>query len=314
MAVPGRLIEGVGAETLVADLGRAAIQQRLSTVLTCLPLAARSGDHEHVHHLRVATRRATAALRLFERFCPRRRTKRLLRDLKRIRRAAGNARDIDVLIARLATSRELSPAVLQALSAERHTAQRELTDLFDRREECNCLALAIRGVNERISPRGAKARHWAEQSVADWAPQRLRKAAKSFLNAMPRSLDRAAHLHPLRVAGKHFRYTLELLAAGLPDDRFVAIYSRLEELQNRLGAINDHDAAIRRLSSDQLAAELAAAQLVDREQTAMQQATEQAGIWIRETFLRDIQASLKSVAGAGEEADLLHAPRSELRA
>jgi CHAD domain-containing protein len=291
MAVPGRQIEGVTSDALVIDLARAAVEQRLLAVTTCFPQAAqaRDEDRERVHHLRVSTRRAAAALRLFRRFYPRRRTKRLLRDLRRVRRAAGRARDLDVFLLRLAAVSDSHHSLIQDLSAERQSAQRELVDLFEQLGASNRLASNVEAVTKRQNPRGKKAKRWSRQTLAEWAPRRLRKAVSTFLSAVPQSLDRVDDLHPMRIAGKQFRYTLELLATGLLNEEHESIYALLEELQDRLGAINDHQWAIRRLESGRFDDKQKNDRLVEQETTAMQDAIAQNQPWFRETFLPRLQ-------------------------
>src|SRR5262249_22855308 len=63
-------------------------------------------DIEHVHRLRVATRRAGAALRIFESCLPDKTFRRVRKQLRAMRRAAGEARDWDVFIADLLQRRK----------------------------------------------------------------------------------------------------------------------------------------------------------------------------------------------------------------
>lgn len=301
MPIPGRQIEGVRAETLVGELARVVIEQRLAAVVTCFPLAAEgvTDDRERVHQLRVATRRAVAAMRLFEDFCPHRSTSRLLRDLKRIRRAAGRARDIDVFLTRLANSSGAThQELLSALSQERQTAQQEIVDLFERFMESDRLTSRLKAVTARLRPRGRKAKGWGRKTIAQWAPRRLRKAIERFIEKAPNSFTHADELHPLRVEGKRLRYTLELLAAGLPAEDYERIYLSLEELQDRLGLINDHASAIDRLRAADIQDRAAIDQLVENEHADMQQEIEQAATWFRESFLPRLQSAIAAGDGS----------------
>src|SRR5580704_11427349 len=91
-------IEGLNAETPVADAARKVLSERLEAVLYYLPLAAEKPekDIEFVHQLRVSTRRAGAAVRIFKACLPGKRAKSLKHQLRRFRHAAGAARDWDV--------------------------------------------------------------------------------------------------------------------------------------------------------------------------------------------------------------------------
>ncbi|HEY1785731.1 MAG TPA: CHAD domain-containing protein, partial [Pirellulales bacterium] len=95
-------IESSAVEDRFDVVARRALEGRLDFVWHFLTRAA-AADHqpEDVHQLRVATRRAMAALEIFQTLLPPRRTRKMKKQLKRIRRAAGGARDLDVLAARL---------------------------------------------------------------------------------------------------------------------------------------------------------------------------------------------------------------------
>ena len=85
--------------------GEAGAAARLGVVRDRLPDAVfhAEEDMEYVHQLRVGTRRAAAALRIFRRLlaqAPRRKTRKNLRTL---RRSAGEARDWDVFLDMLQT-------------------------------------------------------------------------------------------------------------------------------------------------------------------------------------------------------------------
>src|SRR3954454_16467108 len=103
MATSGKWIEGIGPETPVADAASRSLETRLAVVAHTLPLAAHLAGHdiEHVHRLRVATRRAAAALKLYRDWLPEKTQRWFKKRLRQIRRAASEARDLDVLIHRL---------------------------------------------------------------------------------------------------------------------------------------------------------------------------------------------------------------------
>lgn len=94
---------GASADDRVSDVAVLTLQNRLGAILHFLPLAAKKAaeDLEHVHHLRVAARRPMAALRLYEDLMPQRRFEWMKKQLRRVRQAANDARDCDVLLQRL---------------------------------------------------------------------------------------------------------------------------------------------------------------------------------------------------------------------
>src|SRR6266581_4509155 len=94
----GKWIEGLGPLLTVAEAARIALQVRLEVVRYFLPLAMHESDRdpEHVHRLRVGTRRAGAALRIFADALPSKLHRKAKKTLRSIRQAAGEARDWDV--------------------------------------------------------------------------------------------------------------------------------------------------------------------------------------------------------------------------
>ena len=99
MGPSGKWIDGIRADASVVDAARVSLAARLTAVAHWLPLAAyhSSQDSEHVHRLRVSTRRAVAALKLYRDWLPSGHFRWVKGRLKMIRRAAGEARDLDVL-------------------------------------------------------------------------------------------------------------------------------------------------------------------------------------------------------------------------
>ena len=97
-------------------------------------------DIEHVHDLRVASRRLRAALEVFEPCFPRKRFRRVLREVKRLADALGERRDRDVTIkalrgfgAEMADADQSGIDVLtEKLRAEQRQANAELEPLVTR--------------------------------------------------------------------------------------------------------------------------------------------------------------------------------------
>src|SRR5207247_10117237 len=97
--MPGtKWIPGTRAKQPVAKAARRALRLRLGEVCRMLPLAARHAheDVEYVHQLRVASRRAVATVDVFWDLLPTKRRQWVRKQLKRVRRAAGEARDSDM--------------------------------------------------------------------------------------------------------------------------------------------------------------------------------------------------------------------------
>src|SRR5436853_7153420 len=94
----GKWITYVRPDTALTEAARHVLFVRLQVVCDYLPRAMYEADRdpENVHQLRVGTRRAGAALRIFRDCLPDKVFKKARRRLRRLRRAAGVARDWDV--------------------------------------------------------------------------------------------------------------------------------------------------------------------------------------------------------------------------
>src|SRR5260221_5916979 len=90
-------ISGLRGDMPVPEAARLVLAVRLGVVLDRLPAAVARADEdvEHVHQLRVGTRRAGAAVRIFGDSLPAKLFRKVNRALRAIRRAAGAARDWD---------------------------------------------------------------------------------------------------------------------------------------------------------------------------------------------------------------------------
>jgi len=97
-------VPNISLHEATSEVAKRTLAAWLRAVQHYLPLAADQAaeDIEHVHHLRVWTRRAGAALELYADLLPKRRTAWMTRQLKRLWHAANEARDLDVLAQRLA--------------------------------------------------------------------------------------------------------------------------------------------------------------------------------------------------------------------
>ena len=134
-SLPEKWIEAT-AGNRPSEVALLTLQNRLGAVLHCLPLAAKKHKKnvEHVHQLRIWTRRATAALYLYDKQMPRRRFSWMKKQLKRVRRAANAARNCDVLIERLRDNHSQRGAKrwLEAIRAERADAQQAIVAVYER--------------------------------------------------------------------------------------------------------------------------------------------------------------------------------------
>lgn len=267
MSQSSKWIEGIAPDGGVREAARLSLEARLATVFRLLPLAAERADEdvEHVHRLRVATRRATAALRLYADWLPRGTMRWLKKRLRKIRRAAGDARDLDVLAERL--RRELGDragGLLNEISRRRTAAQPEIVAVA---ESCGRQDRFQRKVHKLLGGIGPRDKCAKKEETApsfrQWARERLADVADRFFAAMPTSATSASSaeptsaesgsgsdtsaLHQFRIRSKALRYAVELLSPAFEPELRGEYYPVIEQVQERLGQINDHVTGAARL-------------------------------------------------------------------
>ena len=248
MGPSGKWVEGIFPDGSVEDAARRSLEARLTTVNHWLPLAAYLADQdpEHVHRLRVSTRRAVAALRLY-RDCLRSKPARWLnKRLKKIRRAAGEARDFDVLASRLdLTYGQRAGPVVAIISKRRAAVQPAIIKTAERCRRRDRFVRKTAKLLECIYPPD---KHKSQPIVfRSWAAKQLNEAAQPFFDALPDEAADTKALHQFRICAKALRYTIELVAPTFGPELRDEYYPLVEELQERLGKIQDHVTASDRL-------------------------------------------------------------------
>ena len=249
----GKWARGLTAATPLAEAARRVLTARLETVRDSLPPALHESDkdREHVHRLRVGTRRAQAALDIFEPCLPAKVTKKAKKHLRRLRRAAGEARDWDVFLASLSAWAERQTAkhrpgldcLLGYALVRRLVAQARLEetgkgspfsfDLF--------LGKTVAAVR--------KARDPDLRTLGDLARPLLGGLLKELDRAAARDLDDDEHLHQVRIIGKRLRYAMEVFADCFAPPFREQLYPAVEQMQEILGGANDSQVACRRLKA-----------------------------------------------------------------
>jgi CHAD domain-containing protein len=253
----GKWIRELTAAMPLGDAARRVLGIRLATVHRALPLAITDArrDVEHVHQLRVATRRARAALDIFTDCLPDAAYRAAKKELRKIRRAAGAARDWDVFLAALTDAKRRVTAretpgrdlLIGYATAQRHAAQEQLASLGadypDRFETMQTETLAA--VREQRPG----------QMLFPMAPALLTALIDALEQAMAGNLDDYAQLHQVRIAGKRLRYAMEVFVDCFPPQFRGKFYPAVEAMQEILGDANDSHVASTRLAEviDQLA-------------------------------------------------------------
>ena len=249
----GKWIEGLTADTPLVKAAEHVLLVRLKTVGDALPKAVQESDDdpEHVHQLRVATRRADAAVRIFGPCLPRKVYKDARTRLRRVRRAAGAARDWDVFLIDLAERRAARPEkehlgltfLFGHAHGERTAAQVELTAVGDE-EHADFDAFR----HETAAAVRSAAELPADATLVDLARPLLLGLMRELEWTAGGDLEDYAHLHQVRIAGKRLRYAMEVFADCFALSFREELYPSVEEMQEVLGRANDSHVAEGRLA------------------------------------------------------------------
>jgi len=248
----GKWITELTADTPLADAARRVLSVRLAVVHHFLPLAMRQADEdiEYVHQLRVATRRAGAALEIFSSCLPERELKKAKKSLRGVRRAAGEARDWDVFLdglpggkwhsARLLPVRDL---LLGYALSRRVAAQELLADAspnypfaFERFQAETVAAVHKPKADPEI------------RTLAELAQPMIARLLQELHEAAAGDLNDYDHLHQVRIIGKRLRYAMEVFVDCFAPAFKEELYPAVEQMQELLGDANDSHVAHQRLT------------------------------------------------------------------
>ena len=299
----GKWIEGSRPGDAICEVARQALRCRLATVQHFLPLAAERPveDVEYVHQLRVSTRRSMAALKLFRHLLPRKRARWLREQLRCIRRAAGAARDCDVMRTRydLDEATQLS-RIRQRLEAARREAQQPIVTVQRRLAGPPRLEKRIEELLERLRthPRDMPGR--GPVRLDAWARFHLRPLVDKFFRAAPGTNRDLPALHQFRIRGKQLRYAMELLAGAFPPEFRGELYPQVERLQDHLGQINDYATGIGCLQqwlagAEELAEVRPLTSLLQQELDGLDAAIVQFAQWWTPTFAAELESRFEQL-------------------
>jgi CHAD domain-containing protein len=227
------------------------LKDRLAVVLQLLRLAAETGGchAESIHKLRVSSRRAAVSLGLYRDLLPRRRQLWLKKWLKRIRRAANDPRDCDVIIERLGNEQccAWSRRWLEEVCVERETTQHAIVRVYEQLRNGRRFARQTDRLVRRVRWLGKDNPVAGRARYGHWALKRLRPMVDQFFKAAPADRCDEIALHDFRIRCKKLRYAIELVAGALPDECGGRLYATITATQRRLGDINNLAVATARL-------------------------------------------------------------------
>ncbi len=241
---------GMKLTDALCAFGRRIVAQRVDALLAEVEGARTGEDIEHVHRMRVASRRLRSALRIFGECFKGKKAKRWRKAARQVTASLGDARDLDVQIELLReTAKDWqgeesvgAALVIEMLGCRRRSLQPEVAALMDR-------ITGDGAFQEMRADMDAEAMDGLDLSTL--YPHAYAHASLAVDELMERSHsvpvyeDRQGH-HAMRIAGKHLRYALEAFRDAYPDglDEEMKV---LKGLQDVLGELHDCDVWQQRL-------------------------------------------------------------------
>ena len=226
------------ATTTIAS-GLAAALARQHNALARRWSAARTGHVKAVHRGRVASRRLREALAVIDAVESAGDAGRLARALRRLARALGPVREIDVAIVELERaarrhgwSPELTGLFRRRLEYERERRARHMAEKVDKQDRARVRA-EVKALTRRVA--SSDDRPWQAALAA-----RIVRRARAVLAASAEAgtIYVPDRLHVLRIAIKKLRYALELLPPT-PALQVADALRLLKRAQQRFGSLHD---------------------------------------------------------------------------
>lgn len=231
--------------------GAKALLSRLQNVAREIDGVRKADDIERIHDMRVATRRMRSALALFEKYLPGKRAKKWNKQMRRVTRALGTARDVDVQM-------DLLQRFLDGVTETRYRAgvQRLLLRLQQRRDGAQGKVLKamdqleLSGVLEEMGGTLRRIRVRSRMNhVDEKAPYVYQQAYLTISLRLEDMLayetyvsqpERLEELHAMRIAAKRLRYTMEVFGPLYKEDLKQPLKT-VRKIQTMLGDIHDCD-------------------------------------------------------------------------
>lgn len=250
----------------------ALIEERLRRMVAQIPGVRSGHDIEAIHQMRVWSRRSRAALEVFRPCFKSKAFDDLEQQVRRVTRALGAARDLDVMIATLQKRETALPpeqqagivSFIAALRQQRKRRQKEVDaamrtlERFDLLKRFTEIAACAEVQTVTKTRRRKSASTIVDPTVSPAAnAERIIAARLDALLRYEPFLTRpgcVTELHEMRIAAKRLRYTLEVFEKSVTaqHERFAKPYAQAIEtvrlLQEHLGEIHDADVLVPHLT------------------------------------------------------------------
>ena len=234
-------IGGISPEQPSCEVAGRVLDARLKAVCRALPLAAEKSDEdiEHVHRLRISVRRAVAAVSVFSGLIEQPEIAGLRDRLRRIRIAADEARNWDVIAERFSHGSDIPAKFLEQILARRREAQGPVVAIY-REVATDASEATIKKLVQQVE---SHRQGEGKQRFGQQAPQYLAPVVEKFFKAADSDLAGDQALHALRIRTKKLRYTMEIVAVGFDSAFRKKLYPQVTLFQDLLGTVNDHATA-----------------------------------------------------------------------
>jgi CHAD domain-containing protein len=244
-------VDRIAPTMSLAEAGRLLLHQQLLQILLNehgVRMGIKAG---YVHDMRVAIRRARAAMHLCDTQYAPETIKPLGKGLKRLGRALGAVRDLDVALANMRVFARRQPAgarpefqrLRAELKARRSHAHTQLLTLLDSKQHGKFIEefahfCATQNADDASSKHHKVARSQVRHTVPSliWAAF---EAVRAYEVALEQDIAPPLEtLHALRIETKYLRYLIEFTQHLLGRDGEL-LAKQLRALQEHLGALND---------------------------------------------------------------------------
>ena len=229
-----------GAQTLLKNLN--SFEDLIEGVI-------KNTDIEYVHKTRVTSRRLRTALTLFS-FCfPKKQFKTWQKEIKKVTRLLGEARDLDVQITFIQQYIKKQKAPIEKdtlnLLLKDHKAQRKRKQTFvekglDELKATNTISDFIKSAEQTIS--NLKKNTFDSKSVLKRAHLQISCRIDDFLSMEPyvHQANKKTEHHQMRIYAKKLRYTMECFAP-LFKNKLEKEIKNMKAFQDLLGEMHDSD-------------------------------------------------------------------------
>jgi CHAD domain-containing protein len=220
-------------------LSVALLRQRLVSLLTAMP-AAQAGDEISVHQARVASRRLREALPVLGARADEGQLDRVQKRVRRITRALGPVRELDVTLLLLAELEGKEAAPVRAIERVREAVlderQKRRNEMLAEITPSRLDKLTRRLVRVAAPEERPHVTRTAKEEAAAQSAQRARNLKTAIERAG--GIYLADRLHRVRVEAKKLRYALEI-QRELSKARAMIGLARLKAEQDHLGRMHD---------------------------------------------------------------------------